>query len=354
MKRRSIIPSPIFFDKKKESSLISPKISSDPIQEENEHLKLHIENLNISKHSKPELLLTFEKIFTLLEEDKIQKNNIFFNLQTLLTSKEANFAELIQINEKKKSSLFQILHEEPTQKKTKKFSLKKEEDPSYQEFLKWREEQKNSEKNKIKPSKEPIKEFKLEKTEKTIFPEKKADIKDQSKNKTMLNKLVSRIDVNRIEQPRAQTAETVITPKKEPICHIVMQNYSKPNRIRKKEVKSTNLTESTPPMEKREEDSQNFSKNKFLYKYPFKKIGDFKTLEDEQQYNFSDGFDDYFGNLYKKLIKQHEKCGPNCDHLKRFYHRVSFVNKHIKKEEFSINKSVIDKLPMVNNYYDIV
>lgn len=332
--------------------------------------------MNISNHSKPEILSTFEKICTLLEEDKYQKNNIFANLKTLLTSKDADFAELLKINEKK-PSISQITAEEPLGKKSKKFSLKKEDDPFYQEFIKWREDKKNSEKIKVKPTsresikqlkpegkepiiqvklevKESIKEIKLEKNEKQVNPGKKIEIKDQSKNKTILNRLVSKIDENRINQPRAQTAEAVITPKNEPINHIVMQSYPKPKRIRKTDIKSTNLTEGTPHMEKREENNQNFSKNKFLYKYPFKKIRDFKTLEDEQQQNFSDEFDDYFGNLYKKLIKQHEKCGPNCDHLKRFYHRVSFVNKHMKKEEFSINRSVIDKLPMVDNYYDVV
>ena len=93
--------------------------------------------------------------------------------------------------------------------------------------------------NKLE-GKEPIKEFKLEKNEKPVIPGKKID---QNKNKTILNKLVSRIDVNRIDQPRAQTAEAVITPKKEPVSHIVMQSYPKPKRVRRADIKSTNLTE---------------------------------------------------------------------------------------------------------------
>jgi hypothetical protein len=337
---------------------LTSKKNPNFINKQKDYLKMHIEKINFPNSRKPELYSIFEQIFMMLEDEKKQKNNLFFdNLKTLLIAKETNFDDLLK-NKERKPSLKNLPDE--TRKKSQKFIFKKEEDASYQEFLKWQEEQKISEKNRIQPinkgPNEPIKELKLEKNEKVTTSEKKTEpSRDNNiKGKVMMNKLIARLDLNRIEQPRAQTAEAVISPKKEPTSHIVMQSYPRPKRIRKREIHSSNLTEITPPIEPKEEENKNFSKNKFLYKYPFKKIADFKTSEDEEQLNIADGFDDYFGNLFKKLIKQHEKCGPNCDHLKRFYHRVSFVNKHIKKEEFTINRSVIDKLPLVNNYYDIV
>lgn len=91
------------------------------------------------------------------------------------------------------------------------------------------------------------------------------------------------------------------------------------------------------------EDSSNFSKIKHLYKYPFKDI-------DEYKYDISEGNLDnnqeFFEKIYRDLCQKHELCGPDCGHLKRFYHRIRFMGPFLRKKELSLQKSIIDKLPL--------
>ena len=91
--------------------------------------------------------------------------------------------------------------------------------------------------------------------------------------------------------------------------------------------------------------TENFAKNKGFFKYPFRNINDkcenVKIVETGKDLEYS--FDS-FEKIYKNLIAQHEKCGPHCDHLKRFYSRVRFVNKYFHKEEVNLHKNLIDRI----------
>lgn len=87
---------------------------------------------------------------------------------------------------------------------------------------------------------------------------------------------------------------------------------------------------------------ENFSRNKSLFKYPFKSIhSKYENMERTEDLNYSV---DAFEKIYKSLVAKHEKCGPYCDHLKRFYKRIRFVNRHLHKEELSLHKNLIDKI----------
>ena len=86
----------------------------------------------------------------------------------------------------------------------------------------------------------------------------------------------------------------------------------------------------------------NFSKNKKLYKYPFKSIHNkYEVKDNETDFDYSF---DAFEKIYRNLIAKHEKCGSSCDHLKRFYNRIGFVNRFNHKEELYMQKNIIDKL----------
>ena len=98
-------------------------------------------------------------------------------------------------------------------------------------------------------------------------------------------------------------------------------------------------------------EEQNFAKLKYLYQYPFRSIqtrfkkNNAKNLGQSKNDN-QDDFDS-FATLFKNLLKSHEKCAFPCEHLKRFYKRIKFVNRYLSKEELTLQKNVIDKLPDV-------
>lgn len=108
--------------------------------------------------------------------------------------------------------------------------------------------------------------------------------------------------------------------------------------------KNVGFYENLKKNEESNHNEENFSKNKGFFKYPFKSINNkYETVQTtndkELEYSF-----DAFEKIYRNLLAKHEKCGPYCDHLKRFYTRVRFVNKYFHKEELSLHKNLIDKL----------
>lgn len=103
-------------------------------------------------------------------------------------------------------------------------------------------------------------------------------------------------------------------------------------------------------------EENNDAKFKYLAKYPFKKIQEFKPLiEETQPENFAEQFVkskneinfETFKNIFLRLVEAHKKCGKNCKHLQKFYRAIgltSFVN---KRELLSLSKQVIHKLPKI-------
>lgn len=87
-----------------------------------------------------------------------------------------------------------------------------------------------------------------------------------------------------------------------------------------------------------EEDPSNYSKKKFLYKYPFKDI-------EEYGYGEFGPSKEFFERVYSELSQKHESCGKDCRHLKRFFGKVRFMGKNRKKKELQVQKNVIDRLP---------
>jgi len=88
-----------------------------------------------------------------------------------------------------------------------------------------------------------------------------------------------------------------------------------------------------------EENIENFSKKKSFFKYPFRSIHNKYEGGEDLEYSF-----DAFEKIYRNLLKKHEKCGPFCEHLKRFYKRIGFVGRLYHKEELILHKNLIDKL----------
>ena len=82
-------------------------------------------------------------------------------------------------------------------------------------------------------------------------------------------------------------------------------------------------------------DDQNFSKLKYLYKYPFRKVGD--TVASLK----------FYKQIYHKLNGEHHKCSSNCEYLKRCYKNKDLRSSCSPKEELRHNKVVIDKLPLI-------
>jgi hypothetical protein len=102
-------------------------------------------------------------------------------------------------------------------------------------------------------------------------------------------------------------------------------------------------------------EEENFSKIKYLYHYPFRDINfqnrkdNFKNLKKNDDKKLNDY--DSFASLFKKLIQNHKGCPFPCDHLKKFYKRIKFVNRYLSREELTLQKNIIDKLPLFSNEY---
>ena len=91
----------------------------------------------------------------------------------------------------------------------------------------------------------------------------------------------------------------------------------------------------------------NFSKKKFLYKYPFKQIEAYLHLDKNQcSKTEKSQNEEFFQRVFKDLCQKHQGCGKNCDHLSRFYNKIGFISKFRNKERLLEQRTVIDKLPL--------
>lgn len=110
---------------------------------------------------------------------------------------------------------------------------------------------------------------------------------------------------------------------------------------------SESMIVSQEEQKKNEEISENFAKFKYFYKYPFKEFENYGVTEENKGDLGTN--EEFFNKIYKELCQKHESCGPDCGHLKRFYHRIRFMGKFSKKKELEIQKNYIDKLPLENS-----
>ena len=105
-----------------------------------------------------------------------------------------------------------------------------------------------------------------------------------------------------------------------------------------------------------QKNEKNYSKIKFLFKYPFRSINakfdEKKKLEKEkkedEEYEEDNFTYDRFKKFFNRMIKMHKRCGGNCIHLRRFYQKIGFQMKvPLLKEEMIISKNIINKLPKI-------
>lgn len=82
-------------------------------------------------------------------------------------------------------------------------------------------------------------------------------------------------------------------------------------------------------------ENPNFSKFKFLYKYPFKKVED--TVASLK----------FYKKIFHKINGEPHKCSSNCEYLKRCYKNKDLRSSCSPREELQHNKVVIDKLPLI-------
>ena len=85
---------------------------------------------------------------------------------------------------------------------------------------------------------------------------------------------------------------------------------------------------------------ENFAKIKHLFKYPFKTVREF--VGNEPEVGIDDG---RIEELVTKFVNKHRFCGGNCEHLKRFYQRIGFINIQMNRKEAILHKHFINKLP---------
>jgi len=107
-------------------------------------------------------------------------------------------------------------------------------------------------------------------------------------------------------------------------------------------------------------DDKNYSKIKFLFKYPFRSINakfdknkkqfQEEVEKDEVEIDEKDNLSyDKFQMFFKRMVKTHKKCGVNCLHLRRFFKSIGFEMKVPGlKHEMLIHKNIINKLPKIN------
>lgn len=107
-------------------------------------------------------------------------------------------------------------------------------------------------------------------------------------------------------------------------------------------------------------DESNYSKLKFLFKYPFRSINskfDQKKLifeeeefkqKNEENDNMKELTYEKFHKFFKRMLKVHKKCGVNCIHLRRFFQKIGFkMNFPPISKELIISKTIINKLPKI-------
>ena len=88
------------------------------------------------------------------------------------------------------------------------------------------------------------------------------------------------------------------------------------------------------------DDDENFAKLKHFFKYPFKSVNGLRSLQDKEKQQ-------EFNAMIQKVINLHKKCGPNCEHLRRFFKKIGFSVNGPKNKSIALSKTVFDKLPEI-------
>lgn len=96
--------------------------------------------------------------------------------------------------------------------------------------------------------------------------------------------------------------------------------------------------------EMKEQKEENFAKIKYFFKYPFKTVRE--LVDNEPEVGIDDG---RIEQLVSKFVNRHRVCGVNCEHLRRFYKRIGFINLQINRKEAMVHKHFINKLPTVED-----
>ena len=291
-----------------------------------------------------------EEIFSILNLALDQKKPVppkssLLKQQELQIKKDKE--EHPRVNLKPVTLIKQIITKEPM-----------EEDPIYQEYLKWKEE------NNLEKMIEYIKK-KAQKLEK-IEAEQEKNKRERNNTTTkshlfsnlMKSQIEEKIEENQESNPkenkekqRVKTSDEVFRNKgNENLFRTQTKIFRKP-KVVIQDMRDSDLFDFSEINNNKNEEimeDPNFAKRKYFYKYPFRKID--SKYNTETTNKTDDITDKFFEALYEKLVKQHAKCGPNCGHLKRFYQRIGFVNKYIQKEEVVMNKNLIDKIPYINEF----
>lgn len=346
--------------KKKTSIKLSPY--NEIIDKKESLMKFLDAFFNDKGPDKTKLFNMFDKLSRKIKKHP-NSDNLLLLIENLLDRKETPNIEKPKISlVKQQEMLIQKNREEHPRQNLKPVTIIKEiisspikEDPIYEEFLKWKEE--NNLDKMIEIIKKKVK-F-LERLDEKQFGSQK------NMSRTMTNGFSNLINSNEHEKtlenpekndisktdfikimPRLMTSDEI---------HRKKTNYNEQKpKIKKPQYQNENFDHEKTDffnntdsyVDKLERDDFNFSKKKFFYKYPFKTIN-FK-FQKENTNKSEDKAEKFFENLYRKLVLQHERCGSNCGHLKKFYQRISFVNKYLQKEEVQMNKNVIDRLPYFN------
>lgn len=97
---------------------------------------------------------------------------------------------------------------------------------------------------------------------------------------------------------------------------------------------------------------KNEAKFKYFLNYPFKSIEELENnqLEDVLIEKGPNLPYDMFSNLFKRLLKAHEKCGAECPHIKRFYARIGYFRRKKKQNKhlLYVSKQEITQLPRLD------
>ena len=339
--------------------LIKSKSSIKPTPESQQNfLKLFVENyFNEKGPEKSKVLTLYDKISRKLLKNP-DSDSLVEAIDNLLDPKARNLNPPKVSLIKQQETLIKKNIEDHPRQNLKPVTIIKEiittsiiEDPVYEEYVKWKEVNKLEEMIEIIKKKGKF----LENFDENQINNKK------NMSKTMKNGFSNMITSNTNEitiENREKTEMKGNFDRTKPRLMTSDEVFRKNHKENKRTIKKFHRTEEEEPcsfdlnmLEQKEKDvleveEINFSKKKYFFKYPFKTIE--HKYKPEKINKTDDMTEKFFENLYMKLVRQHEKCGPNCGHLKRFYQRIGFVNKYLQKEEVAMNKNVIDKMPYLN------
>ena len=346
--------------------LVKKKNSMKPInvgKDKHEYLKQFVDNYFNDKHiEKTKLMSLFDKFSRKLIRNP-NSENILTMIDNILDRKdETNKPQKLTLI-KQQELLMKKNQEENSRTNLKPVTIIKEiisapknDDPIYEEYLKWREV------NKLESMIEIIK--KKAKFLEQMKENPSTNMKNMSKTTQGFSNFINsntndtKPDENKhifeADKPRLMTSDEIFRKKKNEFTERKLKKIEKSHDEMSdfyggEYPENFDFTQEEKDLEKLED--YNFSKKKYFYKYPFKGIG--YKYGNEKSNKTEDITEKFFENLYLKLVRQHERCGSNCGHLKRFYQRIGFVNRYLQKEEVIMNKNVIDKIPYLNDLSEI-